>query len=126
MKFYIASRTEQIPNVQKMFKLLLDKGQEVVFDWTQIEQVNRPYSNHFIRTRKMANEEINAIKNADIFIIIGDKAGTGMYVEMGAALASNTKVYAIGEYNDITVFHFHENVIQKNTFDEVLVDLNLV
>ncbi|MCA9355582.1 hypothetical protein KC865_03485 [Candidatus Kaiserbacteria bacterium] len=60
-----------------------------------------------------------------MFIILGDKSGTGMFVEMGAALSNNAKVYAIGEYNNLTVFHFHPHVTRLDTFEEVLSDLGI-
>lgn len=125
MKFYIAGRTSQIKTIQKMVATLTDLGHEITYDWTRTEDpdLKRPYNEHLEKVSFFAEKDINGAKNAEIFIIIGDASGTGMYVELGVALASGAKVYAIGEYNDVTIFHFHPQVTRYNTFEEVLDDL---
>lgn len=125
MKFYIAGRTSQAKNIKQMMEIILEKGHQISFDWTSTADIKRPYSEHVTEVETMSIGEIEGIKQADIFIIIGDESGTGMYVEMGVAIASGTKIYAIGAYNDVTVFHFHPNVIRKDSFAEVLLDLGI-
>jgi len=124
MKFYIAARTAKAVEVRKMRKILEEKGHRVSYDWT-LEDVDipRPYGNHVDKVVPLAEKTLEGAKNADIFIIIGDSAGTGMYVELGAALAAGKKVYAIEDHNDKTVFHFHPLVTRLNTFEDVLKEL---
>ena len=123
MKFYISGRTAKISEIKEMTEVLTTMGHVVSHDWTEDRDVDlpRPYEEN--KASQIASKEVRGISDADIFIIIGDSAGTGMYVELGVALATNTKVYSIGAYNDITVFHFLPNVTRFNTFSEVLEDL---
>ncbi|MCA9359051.1 hypothetical protein KC926_02495 [Candidatus Kaiserbacteria bacterium] len=60
---------------------------------------------------------------ANVFIVRGDESGIVMYIEMGAALASGARVYAVGKCNNVTVFHFHPSVKRVNSFADVLDDL---
>lgn len=125
MKFYIASRTSEIGRVKTMINTLEKMGNVCTHDWTSVENANlsRPYGQHLDIVRDYARKDIEGAREAEVFIILGDKSGTGMYVELGAALAGNSKVYAIGEHSDMTIFHFHPAVKQVDSFDEVLVDL---
>lgn len=127
MKFYIAARTAQIKKVQKMVDILKMAGHECTHDWTAMEDVElgRPYHEHIEKVRNFAEKDIAGARDAEVFIILGDESGTGMYVEMGAALSNDAKVYAIGERNDITVFHFHPHVTRLDTFEDVLKDLGI-
>jgi nucleoside 2-deoxyribosyltransferase len=122
MKFYIAGRTSKTEDIKEMISLLTKFGHEVTHDWTLTDaQFQRPYPIDI--AEQVADKDMRGIVDADIFIILGDKSGTGMYVELGIALATNTKVYSIGENNDVTVFHFLPNVKRMYTFSEVLDDL---
>lgn len=126
MKFYIAGRTSRISEIKSMVTKLKDLGHEVTHDWTEMENADlpRPYNEHLELVRDFALKDIDGAKEADVFVILGDQSGTGMYVEFGAALAMGAKIYAVGEYNDITVFHFHPSVVRVATFEDVLNDLN--
>jgi nucleoside 2-deoxyribosyltransferase len=123
MKFYIAGRTSRVPEIQAMTKRLLDLGHEVAHDWTNASvSLKRPYEAKV--AAQIAGMDFDGVKSADILIILGDQSGTGMYVELGIALATNTVVYSIGDYNDVTVFHFLPNVKRVETFEDVLIDLS--
>lgn len=125
MKFYIAGRTARINDIKKMVSILEERGHTCTHDWTAMEdaELERPYDDHVEKVQNFAEKDISGARDADVFIILGDKSGTGMYVEMGAALSGGAKVYAIGEYNNLTVFHYHPRVTRLETFEEVLLDL---
>lgn len=125
MKFYIAARTAKISEVNDMTLVLEEKGHECTHNWATAEDagLGRPYHEHAVKASKFAADDIAGARDADVFVILGDKGGTGMYVEMGAALSHNAKVYAIGAHNDETVFHFHPHVTRVDTFEAVLKDL---
>ena len=118
MNFYVAARTQRIPDVQKIIETLEKEGHKVTLDWTKTDYIERPYINHIHEVTDLAKREIDAIKKAEIFIILGDDAGTGMYLEMGVALANDCKVYAI-EPNEVTIFHFHHNVTRIKNIREL-------
>ncbi|MEY3784443.1 MAG: hypothetical protein RLZZ230_765 [Candidatus Parcubacteria bacterium] len=127
MKFYIAGRTSRILEIRDIVTKIKYLGHEITHDWTAMEDADlpRPYHVHIDKVQAFAQKDINGAKSADVFVILGDQSGTGMYVELGAALAFGVKVYAVGEYNDMTVFHFHPNVTRLSTFDDVLKDMGL-
>lgn len=127
MKFYVASRTARTKEVKEIIETILSKGHEITHDWTGVENatLERPYHKHKEVVREFALKDVEGAKNAEVFIILGDNSGTGMYVELGAALASNARVYAVGEYNDATVFHFHPQVTRVGTIDEAFNDLKI-
>ena len=123
MKFYISARTAKVKEVKEMTSTLVDMGHEVTFDWTlEDAAVRRPYDPEWALL--VAEKEKTGISKSDFFIILGDSSGTGMYVELGIALANNCTVYAIGENNDATVFHYLKNVKRFNSFSDVVKNLS--
>lgn len=130
MKFYIASRTAKKDDVLAIYELIKEKGHEISYDWTSTWTMDRPYEPKAEMIGALAHEEIQGILNSDIFVIISDEKGTGMYIELGAAIAKNIetgspKIYTIGEHNNTTVFHFLSCIKRKNDFSEVLEDLKI-
>lgn len=129
MKFYIAARFGLKDEVRSMYKVLQEKGHGVIADWTEHKPI-KPYGENPSLSRDYSIEDIDAVTNCDVFVIVSDEAGTGMYVELGAAIASNLKngrpkIYVIGGNTDRVMFYFHPSVIKKATFEEVLKDLGI-
>ena len=121
MKFYIASRTARANDILKIRDRLTELGHEV-YDWTTFATIQRPYIESEVAP--IAAEELDAIKKADVFVLLGDEGGTGMYVELGFALATNTKIYSVGNHNEVTVFQYLPSVTRLESFEEVLIDLD--
>ena len=129
MKFYIASRFGLKEEVRVLYKTLEDKGHEIIADWTQHKTV-KPYSENKELSREYAIEDINGAMNCDVFILISNEAGTGMYTELGAAIANNIKfgtpkTYVVGEHIDRSIFYYHPSVKQMSTTEEVFKDLGI-
>lgn len=121
MKFYVASRTARASDILHIRASLLELGHEV-YDWTIFASIKRPYMENEVAP--IAAEELQAVKDADIFILLGDEGGTGMYVELGYALATNTKIYCVGNHNNLTVFQYLPQVTRVDSFEDVLKDLS--
>ena len=129
MKFYIASRFANKDRVLEMAGKLEELGHSWSFNWTRHQSI-KPYSENKELAEQFGVDDFEGVLDADIFIILGDEAGSGMYVELGAAMASNAlkggvKIYSIGEYNERTPFHFHPMVKRLESFEEVLEDLGI-
>jgi len=129
MKFYIASRFGLKEEVRVLYKTLEDKGHEIIADWTQHKTV-KPYAENKELSRDYAIEDIKGTMNCDVFILISDEAGTGIYTELGAAIANNIKfgapkIYVVGEHIDRSIFYYHPSVKQMSTTEEVFKDLGI-
>lgn len=125
MKFYVASRTNRSSDVKALIATLTEHGHTVTHDWTNFEfELNRPYPADIARL--CAEKDLVGVQDADVFILLSDESGSGMYVELGYALATNTRIYSVGEHNGYTVFQFLPAVKRVATISEVLEDLGIV
>jgi hypothetical protein len=129
MKFYIAARVGAKEDVRKIIAFIKNKGHELHTDWTE-HTPPRPYDKEPEISRKYAVEDLEAAADCDVFILVSDEAGTGMYTEFGVAIANNLikgkpKVYVIGEHLSRSMFFFHPSVERKNNIEEVFEDLGL-
>lgn len=106
--------------MQRFRNSLEELGHEV-YDWTMFASIKRPYRENQVAPIALA--ELQAIENADVFILLGDEGGTGMYVELGYALAKGSKVYCVGNHNNETVFQYIPQVIRVESFEDVLKDV---
>ena len=132
MKFYISTRFSVETLRQKAITLkeeLQKYGHEITFDWMSYPNL-KPYDNNIQLSSKVAKEELDAVRNADFYIIIPDLGGTSMYTEFGAAIVSNEItgkpfVYLLNDTQDMTLFNYHPAVIWKKTLEEILVDFEV-
>ena len=87
-----------------------------------------PYERNSKTARSLAAQCIKESANCDVFVLITDEQGAGMYTELGAALHSNIqnnkpRIYVIGDYLDRSMFFFHPSIKRLKSIDEVLKDL---
>ena len=129
MKFYISSRVKDKNEVQEIIKDLKDKGHEITLDWTHFDSL-RPYDEYENKSKKHSISFFKAIEKADVFILISNEAGTGMYTELGIALkqhlySEKPSIYIIGDHLSRSIFFFHPSVNRVSNLEEVLDDLNI-
>lgn len=127
-KVYIASRYAKKFEVRKIFKKLQEMGFDIARDWTIYEPI-RPYHSNSELAREHAVKDIDAVADCDVFVIISDEAGTGMYAELGAAILSNIKfgkpkIFVIGPHNQNLMFYFHDSISRKDDVNQVLSELS--
>ena len=137
MKFYIAARFDNKDKVKDIYNKLKEKGHEVHTDWT-VHPPFYPYSSDPALCEKFSEEDIKGAMGCDVFVLLADEHsngnpnghnhGRGMFIELGAAMASliekgKPKVYVIGPDNDKCIFHFHKCVTRFDTIEEVLEKL---
>ena len=122
MKFYIASKFENCEQVRYLAGKLKKAGWIHTYDWT---------ANELIKTNintltDIAQKEFNAVKEADIVIILTPQ-GRGTHTEFGMAVARSKKVYICHEDNtyflcddNTSVFYWLPNVVRLiGTADEI-------
>lgn len=129
MKFYISSRVKDKNKAQEITKDLKEQGHEITLDWTHFDSL-KPYDEYEDKSKEHAVSFVKAIEEADVFILISNEAGTGMYTELGIALkqyldSDKPKLYIIGDYLSRSVFFFHPSVKRVDNFEDVLEDLNI-
>lgn len=128
MKFYIASRVKDRYLVKDIHKKLLDLGHEVTSKWVDENNII-PYEDNVESASTRAQQCIKDSGDCDVFILITDESGAGMYTEFGAALSSNVttkgtpKIYVIGSHLNRSMFFFHPRVKRVSSFEEVLKDI---
>ena len=127
MKIYLAARFDKKQEVRDLYERFKKLGYEISADWTLHKPI-KPYKNNPETARDYSIEDIDAVRNCDVFILMTDEAGTGMYVELGAAISSNLehgkpKIYVIGEHTSRSMFYFHPSVNRRKTIDDVLQEI---
>lgn len=126
MKIYIAGRTSQREIIKKLNNNFRKLGFEVL-DWTSHKNT-KPYEKNKKLAIEYSKEDLNHVKNSDIFILLADETiGAGSTTEFGMALLSNhlfnkPKIYIVG--SDINnMFFMHPSVIIKKTINEVVQEV---
>ena len=124
MKFYVAARWGLREEVRDIYKKIEEGGHEITEDWTVREGV-RPYSQHPKLSREYSISDVEGVRDCDVFVLLSDKAGTGIHTELGTAILSNIerdkpKIYVIGDHLDMSMFFFHSSVNRSRNIDAVL------
>jgi len=122
---YIASRVREKVRVRKLLTDLKEEGITSVTFWIDRENARRGKDFDIDSARKISIEAVKGINKSDIFILLSDEGGTGMYVELGLALARNAnsgvpKIYLLGDHRKNSVFSFHPSIILVKTEQELL------
>ncbi len=122
IRIYVSGRYSFQGGVRKAIQKLTNAGFSITFDWTKMPKL-RPYKDHPKLSKKFAQLELNTIDISDAFLLVSDKSGTGMYTEMGYAIAKGKPIYVIGAWNERSIFFFHPLVKKFETIEEVISDL---
>ncbi|MBI4895711.1 MAG: hypothetical protein HY831_04425, partial [Candidatus Aenigmarchaeota archaeon] len=86
-----------------------------------------PYKNSPDLAKQYAIDDTNGVLNCDVFILLTDPVGTGMYVEFGLALAlsirnKTPKIFVVGNHDNCS-FYYHPNVNIRSSMEEVFEEL---
>lgn len=127
MKFYIASRTKDRKLVEEIHRQVVNKGHEFMSTWVNEGEII-PYEKNISASSKRAEQCVRDSSGCDVFVLISDNSGSGMYTELGVALLSNInsgkpKIYIMGDYINRSAFFFHPSVKRVSSIEEVFKDL---
>jgi len=128
MKIYVAASFGKKKEVLKIYQRLKELRQDISGDWTLHKPIS-PYEKNQELAKEYSIEDINAVEDCDIFILIADEINSkGKYIELGAAILSNVKfgkpkIYVVGNFNKNSMFYFHPSVKKINFVEEVLKEL---
>ena len=99
-----------------------DDGHEITEDWTEHKSIS-PYSEEPELSSKYASADIEGVREADVFVLLGNKDGRGAHAELGAALTTDTETYVIGDLREDCMFYFHPEVKRREGISEVLTEV---
>ena len=99
IQVYVATKFENKDQTRHVIARLEAAGYHVTYDWTQSEQFSQ----------EQAIADLRGVLQADFVVVLAEQhvAYKGTYVELGAALASGTTVYLVGNGMDACVFANH-------------------
>jgi hypothetical protein len=145
LKAYVAGRISRQEEVKTILAALRQVGIEITRDWIAMSEqlkhatISNEAEAAVFRKRSYAilnpiyhdeaEQDLKAVLEADIFVILTDEQGSSMYVEMGAAFAGQklqqkpNYLYAIGPHFDRMVFYQHQQVIRVSAVEEIITDL---
>lgn len=123
MKFYVTGRSTNIAEVTRTIALIKIKGHQITFDWPTLPMV-RPYEDDQEKAATFAKEGIQGVIDADICILLASNDGTGVFTELGAALAlaqlhGKLKLYAVAREIPPAMFQYHPAITWVNSIEEV-------
>lgn len=116
MKFYFASRIKNKEKLLKFSEVLEKNKHKVVSSWMNTGSL-KPYEDREKDCKVMAKKIETEIKKCDIFVLISDKAGTDMFVELGIAISLKKKIYIVGKWNKRSLMHFHPSIKHIDSLD---------
>lgn len=120
MKWYFASRMKHKEMINEIINHLKKHGHEVVYEWSIFGSL-KPYKDNAEVCSRVASEISKALKDVDVFVLLSDEAGTDMFVELGIVISNNNgaRVYAVGEFNDRSLMHFHPLIKRVEKISDV-------
>lgn len=126
---YLASRYGRKVELQDYCRDLEHCGASVISSWlwdaedqTDLQDIDPESLDR--EARRMATRSINEVSESDILVLFTDPPNTpgaergGRYVEMGAAIITNARVFVVGPKTN--VFCWHPLVVQFKTWAECL------
>jgi nucleoside 2-deoxyribosyltransferase len=111
MKFYVAGKFEEAPEIAYIQDQLEAMGHTVTFDWVG--------EHNSLSTLGNLMADIKGVQDADVVIgrFVNPLAYAGSYTEMGMALAWGKPVWIYGHFNN-SVFRSHPLVkLFSNEYD---------
>lgn len=123
MKVYVAGSTKEVERVKKTQDIIRKKGWTITFDWTGADgeiRTDGSWDENSPKGEDISLKEIKACKEADLIILLAPKvsSGLGCWIEVGAGLASGTKVWVVEPMKD-SVFWQHPQVARIASDDEL-------
>lgn len=125
MKFYIAARFGLKEEVRAIYRRQQASGHQVTMDWTEHLPL-KPYAQNPDIAKAYSIEDLQGVRDCDVFLLLSDEAGTGMYAELGAAIATKLErgrpeIFVVGPHNARSLFYFPPAVQRETHLDHVLM-----
>lgn len=104
MRVYVAAKFEDKERVRALYAKLRAAGHEITHDWTfeTEEGMSGERLEHYLRD--CAEDDLEGVSTADIFLMYPHEQGKGEYVELGAALVFGKPIVTIGPQTSCIFF----------------------
>lgn len=128
LKVYVAAKFSDKKRVDQCYNVLKASGYTITHEWIHNKQAI-PFHQYPEFTRQCAWEDINGVRAADIFILLShSEPSMGASAELGAAIATylmyqKPLIFVVGPYFDANFCFWHPAVTQKNSIEEVLLQI---
>ncbi len=125
MRWYFASRMRHKDSITLIVDFLKSHNHIIVYEWSKGESL-QPYATNSHKSSVVAKEITDSLQDVDVFVLIADASGTDMFIELGVVIGryaqrAKPKIYAVGEFNDRSLMHFHPAITRVDTLREVFV-----
>lgn len=95
MMVYVATKAENYPVARAFMFALRGSGHQISHDWTtQVEALGAGPKGPNVR-RRCAEEDLQGVRECDLFVLIMYKGMVGALIEYGAALALGKPVFIV-------------------------------
>lgn len=132
MKVFVSGQLGEKAAVRRAYAKFRAAGFEVTHDWTRTDNIGDKLLERE-ESGKRAALDIQGVIDADVYVLMSDnrEVGKGMYVELGAALAMQSRtgrpdVFIVGPLNHLSVFYLHPAVRLVESVDDVVSELALL
>ena len=136
MEVFVSGQINDLENVRTVQNKLVEAGHHITHDWTHNETGDKMLAGKQAKldnpeeTSRRATNDMQGVLDSEVYIICTDneRAGKGMYAELGGAIALHMmngvpRIYLVGEMNNASIFYFHPSVILGRSIDEIIDEI---
>lgn len=120
--FYVAGSVHDIPYVKGIMEYIRSEGHVITFDWTGPEgKIRGSWANHQDDAQELSVREVNAVRKADITLLLCPQEGKGLgcFLETGIAIGAERRVWVYSPYDRESVFWYLPRVRKFNNSSEL-------
>jgi len=110
-------------SIEKIANFLRLQDHSVVSEWSKLNSL-KPFNKNSDKSFLLAREIDDSLNDVDIFVLISDKSGTDMFIELGIVIGrwkdnNKTRIYIVGKFNDRSLMHFHPSIKRVKYLSDV-------
>ena len=117
-RIYVAGKFEEHPLVREVYEELRYRGFEITYPWAELALKNEKRIPTPEEWRKIGEDELQAVRTADIILTLPHEHGLGLWVEYGIGLAFGKVILLVGEPRHDGPFFYLQGVRRVPTLSE--------
>lgn len=127
MKIYIAGKFEAREEIRGLMNIVEANGHTITHDWTKETLEGKTPEEHSPYLQKCALQDFDGVYDAETLILIPNKDGSGMFTEMGVAIALFMPIFVVGfdpAIHKANIFYNLPHIAKVDTIEQVIEVLN--